>query len=254
MKVVAIVQARMGSERLPGKVLADVAGQPLLQRVIERVSSVAAIDSVVVATTTESQDDSLVEWCRDQSIQVFRGSKDDVLDRFWRCADQHDADIIVRITADDPLKDPEVISKAIEMMMSTSEIDYVSNTLRPSYPEGLDVEVFRFSALNIAAKKATLLSDREHVTPFIWKNPDLFVLRDFYMQPDLNHWRWTVDKPKDLEFVRKIFEEFAANPLVGYREVISFLKENPKLLEINAGTRRNEGYLKSIAEDKDYEF
>ena len=250
LNAVAIIQARMGSTRLPGKVLADICGKPLLQRLIERVRATPGISRVVVATTTESADDVLADWCSAQSVAVYRGSVDDVLDRFWQCAKQHPAEFIVRVTADDPLKDPEVIAQALALCASSPEVDYASNTLQPTYPEGLDIEVVRFRTLERAAREAKLPSEREHVMPYVWKNPDRFVLRGFTMQPDLSHWRWTVDKPADLELVRSIFAHFADQPLVGHQAVIAWLCDNPELLAINAGTIRHEGYFKTLATEQ----
>lgn len=250
LNAVAIIQARMGSTRLPGKVLADICGKPLLQRLIERVRATPGVSRVVVATTTESADDVLADWCSAQAVAVYRGSVDDVLDRFWQCAQQHPAEFIVRVTADDPLKDPEVIAQALALCASSPEVDYASNTLQPTYPEGLDIEVVRFRTLERAAREGTLPSEREHVMPYVWKNPDRFVLRSFSMQPDLSHWRWTVDKPADLELVRRIFAHFADQPLVGYQAVIAWLNDNPELLAINAGTIRHEGYFKTLATEQ----
>lgn len=247
LNAVAIIQARMGSTRLPGKVLADICGKPLLHRVIERVRATSEISDVVVATTSDSADDVLADWCVAHGVPVYRGSVDDVLDRFWQCAQQHPADFIVRVTADDPLKDPQVIAQAVGLCASAPNVDYASNTLQPTYPEGLDIEVVRFRALERAAREAKLPSEREHVMPYIWKHPDRFVLRGFGMQPNLSHWRWTVDKPADLELMRRIFSHFADQPLVGHQSVIVWLNENPELLTINAGTKRYEGYLKTLA-------
>jgi spore coat polysaccharide biosynthesis protein SpsF len=250
LNAVAIIQARMGSTRLPGKVLADICGKPLLQRLIERVRATPGISRVVVATTTESADDVLADWCLTHEVPVHRGSVDDVLDRFWQCAQQHPAEFIVRVTADDPLKDPEVIAQAMALCASAPEVDYASNTLQPTYPEGLDIEVVRFRTLERAAREATLPSEREHVMPYVWKHPDRFVLRGFGMKPDLSHWRWTVDKPSDLELVRRIFAHFADQPLVGHQAVIAWLNENPELLAINAGIIRHEGYFKTLATEQ----
>lgn len=250
LNAVAIIQARMGSTRLPGKVLADIVGKPLIQRLIERVRATPGIDRVVVATTTESEDDILTNWCENHGVPVYRGSNDDVLDRYWQCAKVHRAEFIIRVTADDPLKDPGIIAKALELCASSPDVDYASNTLKPTYPEGLDIEVVRFRTLERAALEADLPSEREHVMPYIWKHPDRFVLRSFSMEPDLSHWRWTVDKPADLEFVRRIFAHFSNQPLVSHQTVISWLKNNPELLAINAGTIRHEGYLKSLTEEE----
>lgn len=247
MNTVAIVQARMGSTRLPGKVLMPIAGTPLVQRVIERVAAAKQVDQIVVATTDDSSDDDLAAFLKGLGIaKVFRGARDDVLDRYFQCAAQFGADIVVRITADDPLKDPEVIDLATSVLRSVATLDYVSNTLAPSFPEGLDVEVFRFGALSRAWNEAKLESEREHVTPFIWKHPELFSVRNVSYQRNLSSWRWTVDKPEDVLFMTEVFNRFSGQPLVSFRDIISWLDEHPEIRSINAGTVRNEGYLKSM--------
>ncbi len=247
MRTIAIIQARMGSTRLPGKVLSDIVGKTMLQRVIERVAAAEAVDKVVVATTTASEDDILVERLKNEAAcDVFRGSIDDVLSRFFECAKLHRAEIVVRVTADDPLKDPQIIDKAISLLNADQNLDYCSNTIEPSYPEGLDIEVMRFSALERAHVEAQLASEREHVTPYIWKHPDLFNVLNFKSDRDLRDWRWTVDKPEDIEFMQRIFEEFRNYPLVPYQDVIAWLDVNPKIRLINSDISRNEGYLKSL--------
>jgi len=203
MKVLAIVQARMNSTRLPEKVLADVNGRPMLQRLLDRIDAVDEIDHVVVATSDNPEDDRLVSWLKSRGLSYFRGSEDDVLSRFYLCARKFSPELVVRITADDPLKDPGVISRAIRIIQADSEIDYCSNTLKPTYPEGIDIEVFKLDALKAAYSSAVTASDREHVTPFIWSQPENFRLYNFENDRDLSSWRWTVDKPTDLEFVCK---------------------------------------------------
>jgi spore coat polysaccharide biosynthesis protein SpsF len=247
--VVAIVQARMNSSRLPGKILVDVCGYPLIERVIARVSEASLITKVVVATTEEFSDDELVAWCKLHGIDVFRGSVDDVLERFAKCLSEHAGTYVVRVTADDPLKDPAIIDEAIQICLNDPSLDYVSNTLHPTFPEGLDIEVIKRSALLQAAREATLKSEREHVTPYIYGNPDKFKLQNFTMEPNLSAWRWTVDKPADLDFIRAIYRNFSNHPLAGYREIIRWIETRPDLMAINAGTIRNEGYLKSLAKD-----
>jgi spore coat polysaccharide biosynthesis protein SpsF len=247
VRVVAIIQARMGSSRLPGKVLAEIDGQPLLGILISRVKSSKFLDQIVVATTTETADDILCDWLINEGVEYFRGSERDVLDRFWQCAKLYRADIIVRITADDPLKDSEIIDKALGMLKGSECVDYVSNTLKPTYPEGLDVEVFRFSALKKANAEATLASEREHVTPYIWKNRAKFKSVNFEMTPNLSDWRWTVDKPEDLEFVRSLLCLVGNDIFTGYQDLIETVNKNPLLRGINSSTVRNEGYLKSTS-------
>jgi len=251
MKIVGIIQARMGSTRLPGKVLADVHGQPMLKWLLDRLHSVKLIDEIVVATTVLPEDDRLVDWLSDNKVEYFRGSEDDVLERFHECAKKYQADLVVRITADDPLKDPGIIAQAIAMVAEHPEVDYCSNSITPSYPEGLDIEVFRFSALEKSFQEARLSSEREHVTPYIWKNPTIFKITSFMLDRDLSHWRWTVDKPDDLRFIRAIYQEFIYEPLVPFAKIISFLERNPKIMEINSAIAvRNEGYLKSLSLEK----
>lgn len=251
MTTIAIIQARMASTRLPGKVLADIAGTPLLRRVIDRVNAATSIERVVVATTTDSADDELAAFVeRETGCDCFRGERDDVLDRFYNCTARYEPAVIVRITADDPLKDPRIVDRAVQVLRDDTAIDYCSNTLNPTYPEGLDVEVFRASALAKAHSEARLPSEREHVTPYIWKHPDRFRIAEFRHNRDLSAWRWTVDRPNDLEFMQAVFGHFAASPLVSYLDVIEWLEEHPEVREINAAIPRNEGYLKSLESEQ----
>lgn len=250
MKIIAIIQARMSSTRLPGKVLADISGMSMIDRIVQRVAAVSAIQKCVVATTTDLADDVLVEHLQRRSVCVFRGARDDVLDRYYQCAAQHSANIIVRVTADDPFKDPGIVEQAVNLFLADPVIDYCSNTLVPTYPEGLDVEVFRYSALARAWKQAAQPSEREHVTPYIWKRPDLFRLTSFEFERDLSSWRWTVDRPVDLEFARTVFAHFSISPLVPFAEILAWLEANPAVRAINAGIERNEGYLKSLASEQ----
>ena len=157
MKAIAIIQARMSSTRLPGKVLADIQGKPLLERVLERVRAVSAIDRIIVATTTCAEDEILIDWLNERNELSFRGDEHDVLDRYYQCARLYEPEFIVRVTADDPLKDPEIIAHAMALCADSPSIDYVSNTLAPTYPEGLDIEVLRFRALERAHREACLL-------------------------------------------------------------------------------------------------
>lgn len=250
MKIVAIVQARMGSSRLPGKVLADINGKPMLEMLLTRIGAATILDEIIVAIPSGSSDDVLKNWLHEHGVRYFRGSAEDVLGRFYMCALESQADLVVRVTADDPLKDPEIINHAVRYMLDNPEFDYVSNTLFPTYPEGLDIEVFKFSALESAHLNAVLSSEREHVTPYIWKHLELFKTYNFINQRNLSAWRWTVDRDEDLLFIRAIMAHFKDQPLVGYLQITKFLDSNPHLLEINTqNTVRNEGYMKSILED-----
>lgn len=249
--IVAIIQARMGSTRLPGKVLADVSGKALIDHIVDRVRASANVGKVVVAMTDSPQDDRLETHILERGTAgVFRGSEHDVLDRYYRCAVREHADIVVRVTADDPLKDPAIIDRAVETLLDDPTLDYCSNTLQPTFPEGLDIEVFTFAALARAHREARLASEREHVTPYIWKHTEQFRVANFRHQEDLSAWRWTVDKPEDLEFVRVVFRHFyRTSSVFPFEDVIAFLKEHPEIQAINSGTIRNEGYMKSLRED-----
>lgn len=247
MTVVAIIQARMGSTRFPGKVLAEINNQALLEILIARVKRSKLIDKIVVATTSEVDDDVLCDWLSMKGIEYFRGSERDVLDRFWHCAKLFKADLVVRITADDPLKDPDIIDEIVGLLQSSDSIDYVSNTLKPSYPEGLDVEAFRFRALAKANAEALLDSEREHVTPFIWKNSKKFNLHNVEMSPDLSAWRWTVDKPEDLDFIKSLLHLAGDDIFLDFRALIEIVKRNLFLIDINSNTARNEGYISSVS-------
>jgi spore coat polysaccharide biosynthesis protein SpsF len=248
--MVAIVQARRGSSRLPGKVLEDVAGRPLLARVLERVQASAVVDAVVVATTTEASDDAVVELARDCGAETYRGSIDDVLDRFHGAAAAAGADGVVRVTADDPFKDPEVIDLVAGRLTSDPALDYVSNTLTPTYPEGLDIECFTAAALERAWNEARLPSEREHVTPYIWNHPERFAVRNVNLDRDLSHLRWTVDYPDDLEFARAVYERLADRPNFSMDDILELLEREPALTEINAGHVRMAGYHRSLAADE----
>lgn len=251
MRVVAIIQARMGSTRLPNKVLADVNGQPMLRILINRLKLAPELDAIVIATTDNPYDDVLEDWAIKEGIPCFRGSENDVLDRFYACAKKYQADIIVRITADDPLKDGGIISQLVTHLIQNASLDYYSNTIKPTYPEGLDIEVFRFSALTLAHKQAKSLSEREHVTPYIWKNPHIFSLENLEFKRDLSHWRWTVDKPEDLAFIRAIWSQFSDRPNTSFLEIIAYIDKNPELMAMNTfKTIRNEGYLNSLRLEK----
>jgi len=249
-KIVAILQARMGSTRLLGKSLIDICGKPLVQRVIERVGYSKLIDDLVVATTEKHADDVIVELCRDLGAKYFRGSEDDVLDRYYCCAKRFNVEIVVRVTADDPFKDPVVIDKVIGALLESHGLDYVSNTIKPTFPDGLDIEVFTCKTLEKAWKEATRKSDREHVTPYIWRNPNIFKIRNIENNVDLSHLRWTLDTSRDLEFAREIYSRFSACAnLFLMDDILNLLEREPWLANINAGVERNEGYKKSIAEE-----
>ncbi len=246
MSVVAIIQARMGSTRLPGKVLADLAGRPLLERVVERARAIPGVARVVVATTVEEPDQAVMRLARALDVDAFAGSSEDVLDRYYGAACKVGASTIVRITADCPLLDPQVSGQVLARFRR-GDVDYVSNTQPPTYPDGLDTEVLSFAALEQAWRQAELPSEREHVTPYIWKHPDRFRVANVASNEELSALRWTVDEPQDLEFTRAVYRYLHHDGrLFGMQEVLELLSRHPEQWAINQGIGRNEGYLKSL--------
>lgn len=247
--VVAIIQARMGSTRLPGKVLADLGELPLLAHVISRAQRISGIDRVIVATTTDNNQ-PIVDVASKCGASTFTGNEDDVLDRYYRAALHYDASVVMRITADCPFLDPE-ISRRVLARFHEGGVDYAANNHPPTYPNGLDTEVFSLAALEQAWREADLLSEREHVTPYIWKNPALFRLANVGHDIDLSDKRWTVDDPKDLDFARAVLGHLSKDeqwPDLG--AILEALSRHPELENINAGTVRNEGYAKSLEMDR----
>ena len=249
--IVAIIQARMASTRLPGKVLADIVGYPMLWHVVNRVRLARSIDHVIVATSRESADNSVAQFCRDQHIKCFRGNESDVLDRFYQAAKSCGADIIVRITADCPLIDPHVIDRVVDTFCA-SEADYVTNTLRYSYPDGLDTEVCSFAALETAWQEARLSSEREHVTSYL-RNSGHFRVANVESDNDVSarHLRWTVDEPHDLELVRIIYSRLWPQRQGAFflDDILQLLDREPWIMDINQGIPRNEGYYKSLIDE-----
>src|SRR5215831_10454506 len=247
--IVAIIQARMGSTRLPGKVLADIAGEPMLARIVSRVEQATLIQKVVVAISDATEDDRVAEFCERKKIAAFRGSEQNVLDRFYHAAKSHQADVVVRITGDCPLIDPEVMDRVIAAYLR-GECDYASNTLICTYPDGLDTEVFSFAALETAWRDARRTADKEHVTPFL-RTSRRFKLRNVESElgRSLRHLRWTVDEPCDLEFVRAVYAHFGTKQIFGWRDVLTLLDAQPALGQLNAGQVRNEGYYHTLAQE-----
>ena len=249
----AIIQARMGSTRLPGKIMMDIAGRPALEHVVDRLRRSELIDTIVIATTTNEEDKPVIELAGENGVKSYAGSAHDVLDRYLKSAREFGADIIVRITADCPLIDPRVADKVIKYFLD-GNFHYVSNTLRATYPDGLDTEVFSYQALEKAWQEAKKPSEREHVVPYIRNNERMFKLGNVACGQDLSQMRWTVDMEQDLTFVREIYDRLYKKGEIFYMEdVLALLEENPALMEINKGIIRDEGYLKSLEEDKAYE-
>lgn len=250
--ILAILQARMSSSRLPGKVLMPLLGKPMLARQIERVQRSRRIDQLVIATSTEPADDPIESLSKELSVSCFRGSLEDVLDRFYQAAVPLHPDYIVRLTADCPLADPEVVDAVIGYCIDKS-YDYASNALEPTFPDGLDVEAFRFGCLREAWSEAKLPSEREHVTPFIYRRNRRYRIGSYKGNADLSLLRWTVDEPADFELVARIYAAlYPRNPAFTTRDVLDYLDANPALKSLNAGLRRNERLDDSLNADADF--
>jgi spore coat polysaccharide biosynthesis protein SpsF (cytidylyltransferase family) len=252
--IAAIVQARMGSIRLPGKVMMDLAGKPVLWHIVTRLQHATLLNRICVATTREPEDNEIEAACRDWGITVCRGSRDDVLSRYYTCAKQIGmqagrADCIVRITADCPFVDPAIVDHLVEKMVR-GQYDYGSNVDPPSFPDGLDVEIFSFDTLETAALRACLPSDREHVTPFIRKNK-AFLKYNYARTPDISGLRLTLDTAEDFRLITLIYDAlYSEGEIIPVSDVLGFLHTRPDISAINAGYKRNEGYDKSLSQDR----
>jgi spore coat polysaccharide biosynthesis protein SpsF len=255
MKILAITQARVGSTRLPGKVLKTIGGKTLLQIQLERILESGRISKLKVATTKEAGSEKIVAIANEIGIESFRGPTDDVLARFYQCALPEDPDYVVRLTADCPLIDPHEIDNVIDACIK-GDYDYASNSLEPTFPDGMDVEVFKFSALKKAYEEATLKSDREHVTPYIWRNSsvkggNLFRALSLRNDKDFSKYRLTVDTQEDFDLMENVILHVGLDK--GWLDYVNYLNKNPEVLKINARYDRNEGYQRSLREDKEYE-
>ena len=239
MRTIAIVQARMGSTRLPGKVMREVAGRPMIDLLLERLARATWVDGIVVATSDNPADDALAEHVRALGHACFRGSEKDVLARYYHAAKEARADVVVRITGDCPLVDPALVDEVIALF-ERAGVDYASNTEPPTFPDGLDVEVFRFAALERAYQEAKQPHEREHVTPFLRENPD-FTRANLRNDEDLSTLRWTVDEEADLQVIRSVFEHFAPSTDFSWREVLALQRRHPELFAANRHLVRNEG-------------
>lgn len=251
-KVTAIIQARMASTRLPGKVMKEVLGRPLLSYLIERVRCCKGIKNIILATTVNPEDDIIAMLGGKEGVNIFRGSENNVLKRFHEATTRFDAKHIMRITADCPLIDPELLDILIEYYF-VQKYDYVSNSVNPTLPDGLDAEVFTFKALDYAHKHAVLPSELEHVTPYILNHPEIFKIGNWTYQEDLSQLRWTVDEPEDFEFVRLVIELlYPKNRNFRMKDILELLRQKPDIEQMNTHITRNEGLLKSLAEDKKF--
>ena len=213
-KITVLIQARTYSSRLPEKVLAEIEGKQLVWHVINRVKKIKSVQQIALITTTKKNDKILLELAQKNHIIGFSGDEFDVLDRHYQCAKKMNADPIIRITSDCPLIDPYLVEEMLQFFLENN-YDYVSNIIPPTYPDGLDAEIFTFKTLEKAANEAKLLSEREHVTTYISKNPSKFKLLNYKNNEDLSHLRWTVDRDVDLEFVKQIYSKMKPSTIFG---------------------------------------
>jgi len=253
-KIAIIIQARKGSTRLPNKVLAEVEGHSMLWHLVQRLRHSKFAPEIIIATTTSERDNPILDIAAELGVKSYVGSEDDVLDRYYQTALNFKIDIIIRITADCPLIDPEVFDKVLIFYLE-NDYDYVSNTRPPTFPDGLDVEIYSFKTLEQAWKDAKLASEREHVTYYIRNNNKIFKLGnvnyDGDYTEDLSKLRWTVDEKEDLEFVKAVFKNlYKKKKIFLMNDIIELMKEKPELMRINNQYERNEGFLKSLKEDR----
>lgn len=238
MNTIIIVQARMTSTRLPGKVLLPLAGVPMLTRLVQRLRRVQRADAIVIATTTNATDDAIAMLCNTLGVPCHRGSEHDVLSRYADAARLHGADVVVRITSDCPLIDPALIDRVIAAYQEGGS-DYVSNMLPPTWPYGMAVEVYSATALQQAHAGATQVAEREHVTPFIYGHPERYRLRNVASPVDLSQHRWTVDTPEDYELVRRLFEAlYPVRPHFTQNDILEVLDAHPDWMAINQHIRQ----------------
>ncbi len=251
MKILAITQARIGSTRLPEKIIRKIEGDTLLEIHLKRIQKSNTITKLKVATTTETNTNKIIRICKNMGVEVYQGSINNVLERFYETAKPESPDWVVRLTSDCPLIDPVEIDHVVTFAIER-DLDYASNTLKPTFPDGIDAEIFKFSALQKAHKEAKLISELEHVTPYIYKNStffggSLFTSDCVINTENLSDVRITVDTLQDLIVIEKLIALFG--PDKGWREYVNVLRDHPEIEKINKQFTRNEGYEKSILED-----
>ena len=251
--IYAMIQARMGSSRLPGKVMKEVVGKPLLEHIVKRVSCCENVDNVIVITSEEAENAPIKQLCADLSVDCFSGNESDVLDRYYQAAfyfNLTESDSVVRITADCPLIDPKIVDEVISKHIE-GNFDYSPNTLVRTYPDGLDCEVFTVATLKDMWMKAKLKSEREHVTLYIKNNKNEYNLGNIEYSKDLSDLRWTVDEKEDFNLISQIYESlYEDKELFLMEDILNLFENNPDLLKINEMYERNEGLMKSLENDE----
>ena len=248
-KVTCIIQARTRSERLPNKVLKEIENLPMICHIINRVKKAKNIDQIILATSNTDTDKILLDIAKKFKIIGFAGDEKDVLDRFYNAAITYAANPIVRITGDCPLVDPILLDKMVEFYQA-NDYDYMSNTIERTFPDGLDIEIFSSEVLKISNKESKWLSEREHVTPYILKNQNDFRIYNYKNKQNLSNLRWCVDEEDDLIMIRKIFQEMRPNQFFSTDDALKIILKRPDISKINSGIMTNEGYEKSLKNDR----
>jgi spore coat polysaccharide biosynthesis protein SpsF len=251
-----IIQARMSSSRLPNKVLKEINGRPMLSYLLERVKAAKKVDLLILATSDQPSDDPIEETCKTEDVICYRGNLEDVLDRYYQSALIYNLDVVVRITADCPIIDPQVIDTLLEIFENNG-YDYIANTLQPdfTYPEGMDVEIFSFQNLKLAWQNTRKPSDREHVTFHFWQNPEQFSIYRHDLKESLSHYRLTVDYIEDFEVVEAIINGlYQTNPLFTLKDIIHFLEQHPDVAAKNMDITPNQGWQSAFEKDKQEGF
>lgn len=242
MKISAIIQARCGSSRFPNKVFSLVDGKPLLWHVVDRLKYTTTINEIIIATTINDRDNEIEIWCSANAVKCYRGSEDDVLNRFYNAAMKYPSDVVVRITADDPFKEPKVIDKVVTTYLN-GEYDYVTNNYPPTYPEGLDCEVFSFDLLKDMEEKAKDAFEREHVTQYVFRHVSEYSIWNVTNSKDISNYRWTIDTVDDLNMVNSIYKNRDGRTgILLMDEILEILNRNPEINKINAEVGRSEMY------------
>jgi len=247
MQVSAIIQVRMGSTRLPGKVMKKLNGISLLECQLNQLQYCRLLDQIIIATTTNPEDNIIEKFAHSKDIQCFRGSSLDVLDRYFQCAKKFNLKHIARITSDCPLIDPTIVDQTIEIY-NKETYDYVNNFYKRSFPSGTEVEIISFNTLEKTWKEAKKPSEREHVTPYIYNNPMKFKIGKLEYKKNISNLHWAVDRIEDLKLVKTLYQKINKKPIL-LDDILNLIKKDPSLLEINKNTNPHEGYIKSLEEE-----
>jgi spore coat polysaccharide biosynthesis protein SpsF len=243
--ITAIIQARMSSTRLPGKIMLEFSGNTLLGHIIERLGYSKKISKIIVATTTNPADDKIIDWLEKNQIAYFRGDESDVLNRYYEAARYYEATHIARITSDDPFKDPCIIDDVADLYL-TNSLDFAYNNNPPSFPEGLDTEIFSFKALTMANKNATDPFEREHVTQHFYRNPTKFKQKNLLSPIDNSQLRWTLDTPEDLAMAKAVYQNlYKSGSIFLTKDILELLEIHPEISKINQSVGRSAMYKKS---------